>query len=83
MTCIATIQTIGVAPDGTGTGVNNTCTVVFSDDVTGYTQTKVYAFPSTSTIQADRAIIQADLNTLKALLASSVNLQQYVGAVLT
>jgi hypothetical protein len=83
MAVTATIQAIGLAPDGTGSGINNTCTVVFNDPVSGYIQTKTYAFPSTNTIIQDKSIIQADLNTLKAAVAAAANLQSYVGTVLT
>lgn len=82
-TPIATITAIGLAPDGTGTGVNNTCTVVFSDVTTGYNQTKTYAFPSNQTIALDKAAIQADLNLIKTAVAASQSLQSYVGTVLT
>lgn len=82
-TPIATITAIGLAPDGTGLGINNTCTVLFSDVTTGYSQTKTYAFPATQSIITDKAAIQADLNTLKTAVAASVNLQSYVGTVLT
>jgi hypothetical protein len=43
----------------------------------------IYSFASNSTIVADKAIIQADLNTIKTAIAAASSLQQYVGTVLT
>jgi hypothetical protein len=82
-TPIATIQSITLSPDGSGSGINYQCTVVFSDVTTGYSQTKTYAFPSTAAIAADRAAIQADLNAIKAAVAAAGNITGFVGTVLT
>lgn len=82
-TPIATIESIELSPDGTGSGVNYQCTVLFSDVTSGYTQTKVYAFPNTATLAADRATIQADLNLIKTAIAGAGNLQNLVGTVLS
>lgn len=83
MACTATIESITFGPDGTGSGVNYLATVLFNDPVSGFTQTKNYAFSSTSTILADKAVIQADLNSIKTAIAAASSLQQYVGVVLT
>lgn len=83
MACTATVQSITLSPDGTGTGINYCCVVLFNDPVSGFTQTKAYVFPSTSTIISDKAVIQGDLNNFKTLIAAASSLQQYVGTVLT
>lgn len=82
-TPIATITQITLSPDGSGTGINYQCTVVFSDVTTGYSQTKTYAFPSTAAILADKAVIQADLNAIKVAVAASGSVTGFVGTVLT
>lgn len=82
-TPIATVQSITVAPDGTGDGVVYLCTVLFSDVTTNYSQTKTYAFATNSTINADKAVVQADLNAIKAGIAGATALQALVGQVLT
>lgn len=82
-TPIATIESITLSPDGTGSGINYQCNVLFSDVTTGYTQTKIYSFPASATILADKAVIQADLNAIKTAVASVANLQSLVGSVLT
>lgn len=83
MAVIATFTATTPAPDGTGSGINNLCTIVFSDTVTGYTETKVYAFPATNTALANKAIVQTDLNARKTQVASATNLATFVGTVLT
>lgn len=83
MACTATIESINLAPDGTGSGINYCVVVLFNDSVSGFTQTKTYAFSTTSTIGADKAVIQADLNGFKTLIAAASSLQQYVGTVFT
>lgn len=82
-TPIATIQSITPSPDQTGSGVQYLCTVLFSDVTSGYSQTKTYAFATNSTVLANKAIIQADLNVIKAAIAGATNLQSAVGTVLT
>lgn len=83
MAATATIESITLGPDGIGSGINYLVCVLFNDPVSGFTQTKSYAFSSTSTILADKAVIQADLNAIKTAIAAASSLQQYVGTVLT
>jgi hypothetical protein len=83
MACTATIESIILSPDGSGNGINYSVGVLFNDPISGFTQTRIYSFASNSTIVADKAIIQADLNTIKTAIAAASSLQQYVGTVLT
>lgn len=83
MAATATIESITLQPDGSGSGVNYLVEVLFSDPVSGFTQEKSYAFPSNATISADKAVIQADLNAIKSAITAASSLQQYVGTVLT
>lgn len=85
MPVIATIESITLQglPDGAGGGINYLVTVQFSDSVSGYAASKNYTFPNTSAITTDKAVIQADLNSIKTAVASASSLQQYVGTVLT
>lgn len=83
MACTATIQSIQLSPDGTGNGVNYLVCVLFNDITSGYTQGKNYSFAGNSSILADKAVIQADLNTIKSAIASASALQTFVGTVLT
>ena len=83
MPVIATFTATVPAPDGTGGGIVNLCTIVFSDVTTGYSETKVYAFPATNTVAANRAVVQADLNARKAQVAAATTLASFVGTVLT
>jgi hypothetical protein len=83
MACTATISSIDLIPDGTGTGINYGIIVLFNDTVSGFTQTKNYSFPVTETIAAARATIQSDLNGFKTLIAEASSLQQYIGTVLS
>lgn len=83
MACTATIQSITLSPDGSGNGINYQVGVLFNDLTNGYIQNKTYSFNSTAAILADKAVIQADLNTIKAAINSVTNLQSLVGTVLT
>ena len=83
MPVIATFTATTPSPDGTGSGIVNLCTIVFSDVTTNYSETKVYAFPATNTVAANRAVVQADLNARKVQIASATNLASFVGTVLT
>jgi hypothetical protein len=83
MACTATIEVIQLQGDGTGTGMNFGVSVLFNDPVSGFTQTKNYTFPISETIAAAKAVIQADLNGFKTLIAEAQSLQQYVGTTLT
>lgn len=83
MACTATIESIELMPDGTGTGINYCCVVLFNDPISGFTQTKTYSFPNSSAIITDKNAIQSDLNGFKTLIAAASSLQQYVGTVLT
>jgi len=82
MACTATIQSITLQPDGTGNGVNYLVGVLFNDPTSGYTQEKNYTFAYNSTINADKAVIQTDLNAIKTAISSASALQQYIGTVL-
>ena len=79
----ATISSITLQSDGTGTGANYLVAVTFNDVTTGFNMVKNYSFAANSTVNADKAVIQADLNTLKTQVAAATALQSLVGTVLT
>lgn len=83
MACTATIQSIILCSDGSDSGINYQVRVLFNDPTSGYAQSKVYTFSGSATILADKAVIQADLNTIKVAINTVVNLQSLVGTTLT
>lgn len=83
MAFTATIQSITPSPDGSGNGINLNVCVVFADSVTGFTQTKSYTFPLSTTQATAVATITADGQTMKTALATIGNLQAKVGSIIT
>jgi len=79
----ATLTNITPQSDGTGIGVIEQVTVMFTDDATGFTSTKMYNFPVDTTIASARNTIQADGSAIKAALATIGNLQSLIGTVIT
>lgn len=84
MAFTAKIDSITPNDDGTGAaGINFIVGVTFADSVSGFTSTKTYSFPSTTTQAAAVAQITADGNSYKSKLATLSNLQGKVGSVIT
>ena len=83
MAFTATIASITPVGDGSGTGVVYQTVVNFTDSASGFSSTKTYNFPVTTTQAAAVAAITADGTTMKSAIASAGTLQNKVGSVIT
>jgi hypothetical protein len=82
MAFTATINAITPSDNGSG-GIQFTVQVTFADSVSGWSTTKIYAFPITTTQTAAVNQITADGTAYKATLGTISTLQSKVGTVIT
>lgn len=82
MAFTAKIDNILPSPDGSG-GIQYSVAVTFADSATGFTASKPYNFPLTTTQAEAVAAITADGQLLKAQLAGIGTLANKIGAVIT
>lgn len=78
----ATINSITPSDNGAG-GIQFLVTVTFADSATGWSTSKIYVFPITTTQASAVAQITSDGTAFKATLATISNLQSKVGTVIT